>query len=364
MKKILVSLVSRQTPPNILCIKEMEPMDKYVFIYTEQVKIQLKAIVDTIGIPDHELQTIPVDAISIQQIYLSLSKEALDKKDEYIINLTGGTKVMALATFQFFVDYPLARMVYLGSKDKTSQFIYPSIEEAKPLKYSMDIKEFLSAYAVHINKSMDGITFPPRLSQEHYQNFIHNRLFGKAYEVIRSLGKRVLNDDGRIELEADESEALAGLGFMKKNQNSISYQEKEYLRGKWLEEYVYNTIKAVGNLGTDDITHGLEIDYGSHNELDVFFIHKNTPYYFECKTTIKNGEEFSQSIYKMTALKNTLGIDLKLVLVVLTDVEKRFGKYFSDNPFIRAEKHNVKVIDRLDVVQGKLESYIESIFKA
>lgn len=357
-------MVSGQTPPNILCIREMETMDCYVFIYTAQVETQLEAIIRTIGIPDKKVRAIPVDAISIQQIYLSLSKEIWNTEDEYIINLTGGTKVMALTAFQFFVEYPHTRMVYLGSRDKTYQFIYPSIEEAKPLEYSMNIKEFLSAYSLQIKQSMSGLTFAPDLTQAHYHRFIENSLKDtKAYEVIRNLKNRPLNEHGRIALPMDECDALASLGFMRTSQTSISVREKEYLEGKWLEEYVYNTIRAAGNLADDCLALGLEIDYGTHNELDVFFIYKNTPYYFECKTNISNGGKFSQSIYKMTALRDALGIDLKPVLVVLADVEKKFGKYFSDNPFLRAEKHKVKVIDRLDVEKGMLEDYIQSIFR-
>ncbi len=360
MKNYLVSLVSRQTSPNILCIREMGKVDKYVFIYTEQVKSQLNQILKTLELSENEILAIPVHAVSIQNINDKLKTQGFSHSDKYIVNLTCGTKVMALASFQFFHSFPNARMLYFGSEDKTYQFIHPAIEPFQSIRHQMDIREFLTAYGVEIISGNKKPTRPAAYTNDLFQKFMDNNIPG--YDHIKSLRKKKTDKNGFIALDEKQIEVLSNIGFINKDQNKISIRESEYIRGKWFEEYIYDLVRKKSGLGTESLTHGLVINAGGLYDLDVFFMYNNRPYLIECKLSFKKEEGLSKFIYKLSATRNTLGLDLKPVIILLTSWSKRLDKYFNDS-VSRAEKHDVTILDRKVVAQGKLESFFDSIFQ-
>ena len=69
MKKCyLISLVSFQTIPNILFIKEMKNVDYYIFLFTEQSLEYLPLILDTTGIEENKIIKSQVAAVDIQGV--------------------------------------------------------------------------------------------------------------------------------------------------------------------------------------------------------------------------------------------------------------------------------------------------------
>ncbi len=363
MKKILVQLVSDQTSPNVLSIRELKDVDEYLFISTEQMKEKQTQIVRTTGLGEEQYKTILVDAVSPKNINEELEGHGFSHLDEYIVNLTCGTKIMALATFQFFSQFDKVRMLYFGSEDKTYQFIHPTIEEPQPILHQMNIREFLSAYGVEILGHKTDFTRSVDFTRLHFEKFMKGELIDTlAYETIKKLRNRK-SKGGFIRLSESENESLQEIGFIPENEKKLTLRESEFIRGKWLEEYVFDIVRKKTGWKEEQLVHGFKIRHGTNYELDVFFMHNNTPYCIECKTSFPSGEEYSKIIYKLSAARRILGLDLKTVLVVLTDVEKRFEKYLDDHPFVRAEKHRVKVVDRKAIEKGELETYINSILE-
>ncbi|MGK0390838.1 MAG: hypothetical protein ACI94Y_003598 [Maribacter sp.] len=378
MKSYLVSLVSQQTIPNILGIREMKKMDGYIFLYTNETVEKMDMITAITGIVPPQIITTLVDAVELQNVYLGLDKLGLNKSDEFYINLTCGTKIMALTAFRFFVDFPHAKMMYFGSEDKTYQFIFPDIQIAQPIKYQMGIEEYILGNGSKILSNKHTITRSYSFSKKYFEDFISNDgIYPEAYKTIQSIRQgirmRKIKDTSIIPLESiREGKAIPSLRtfrFLQKNQTSISEREWKYLDHAWLEEYVYGKVLEKNKLSRTFIAHHVNIQYENSEqernlrELDVFFMHNCTPYCIECKTTVKNGEDFSKVIFKLNALKKILGLDLKLVLVILIDIQERFGKQTKDNPFARAEKHEITVIDKVALKNGALDQYLEQVFE-
>ena len=105
MKKILVNLISDQTIPNVEFIKDFgSKVDAYLFITSQSMENRgIRAwITDTCRIPKEKiLEPVLVNEFSFKDIETKLN-ERVNDEDEYYLNLTGGTKIMVIAVFEFF----------------------------------------------------------------------------------------------------------------------------------------------------------------------------------------------------------------------------------------------------------------------
>jgi len=103
-KTNLVSIVGKQTIPNILLIKEFErKINKFIFITTNgsEEKNKTDDTIKASGINNNYIKiNVPED--NIKKIEKILESNDFSDNERYIINLTGGTKMMAIAIYNFF----------------------------------------------------------------------------------------------------------------------------------------------------------------------------------------------------------------------------------------------------------------------
>jgi len=103
---------------------------------------------------------------------------------------------------------------------------------------------------------------------------------------------------------------------------------KFFCNGGWLELFVYNQIKALKTQVPEiqDIRLGQEVSYQNmaKNELDVVFLADNQLYLIEVKTSYLSDkvDAANQIVYKLEALKEILGEDVKGMVVSLFDMPK------------------------------------------
>jgi len=99
-RKILISLVSEQTLPNLELIKEFkEIMNEYIFIHSAQTINETNWIIKAAELENPVLRE--VNAFDITDIETKL-KNFNFSDDEYYLNITGGTKIMILVFQEFF----------------------------------------------------------------------------------------------------------------------------------------------------------------------------------------------------------------------------------------------------------------------
>lgn len=110
MKSVLVSLISEQTIPNILVATHYKS-DNMCFISTERMEIERKTecIENTLKLkgllPSIEnIRKIVVDQDSLTDCMNKIEElvEEINGEVEYIVNVTGGNKIMAFATYEIF----------------------------------------------------------------------------------------------------------------------------------------------------------------------------------------------------------------------------------------------------------------------
>jgi hypothetical protein len=324
MKTILVSLISDQTIPNLQFIKEKQ-VDEYIFLTTTAMnnKGTLQWLYDASKIDPEKCSSIIVEPYSYDNIEAELSKVVNDE-DHYIINLTGGTKIMSLAVNDFFKDIN-SEMFYLTG---TNEYIKIFPGKTKPifvLQTKITLEEYLTAYGFEVKSK--SVTLKPIL------------------EVLRLnyRGKK-LND---IQTVSGLKELLDRFEFDCNQPNTLDKNETKYLTGEWLEEYVFHIVKEKYSLTEDEIGMGWIIQKAQvTNEFDVLFIKNNQLNTIECKSSIYTDIDekktiIGETIYKSDSLKNKFGLFVSTSILTASDL-----KNVKSNELNRADASRIKVIGK------------------
>ncbi len=368
-KTLLVSLVSDQTIPNVQLINEFQDqIDEYLFISTTlmEKKNVRKWIVKACNLPDSKLvEPVIVDQFSFDDIEIKLDAYSFDSLDKVIVNLTGGTKVMTLASFDFFRDLG-AEIFYLTGSDDTLIKLSPGRKKkVEKLRSTVNVMQYLNAYGFDIKESL-GSDIPIDYTIQFFTYFVEGKI--QPYnDVLNFL--RPKRDKNYVTIKNIErlSDLLQEVNFPSKNADQLNHLEIKYLTGEWFEEYItYTLIKELG-LNNDQIKVGLNIfkknkdGISIPNEMDVLFTWKNKLYTIECKTslfyeslqsdgTYKTNSIISETLYKSDSLKQGLGLFVNPYLFVLDNLSDYWAKIRTH--MNRAELFNIKIIDKKALTSG------------
>ncbi len=317
--RTIVSIMSAQLSPNYLFIKEMYKKGDELIIITsktmekklnlllpmlpQEAKIK-KIVLNEDG--DEEKWNVMVDNIS----------KHLSKDDDYMVNLTGGTKYMSMAVMNVFEKYN-SRFYYIPSPKNV--IVEPMSNDIRELSYRMGVEEYLKLNGREIKSNKVTQT------EEYSDDFFHlfttkGMLSNRDFEILDNLrayrDKNIVIKD--IENGINESSkypAIKGLrdflsyiNFPLENPNKLSKYECRYITGGWFEEYIYFLIKQY--IKPNDILLGVETQRNQDtniNDLDVVFMLGNKMYITECKTGVGKESMLKGIVYKASALKSHIG---------------------------------------------------------
>lgn len=324
MAKILVSLVSEQTIPNLLLIKEFSNYNKQWFITTEKMENLQKtqSIVNSMKLNENDILKITLEKgkeDDIEYIYQILNSN-FKSENKYILNMTGGTKPMMLAAYNFFKEKKCS--IYYKNIDKNSiQQIFP-IKNEILIKSELTIFEYLTAYNILFDVKTDLVSTSLKELRQ-----ILNQYKDYKYD-INSLREKYQND-------------------------------KNYFTGFWFEELCFYTIKEILNKQPKQIATGVKINnFGTYhrskndNEFDVMFIENNELFVIEAKVSIGidkiNTINLDNILYKMSALNKNFGIRSNLFLFTLSDFKN------VDINFRQDLERKLKVLGIKDIIDRNL----------
>lgn len=329
-KKVLVSLVSTQTIRNIQLIKEFEVMiDDFIFITTERMEQEDENRTDwmikALQLPYDKIHRILVSPFIIDDIKNELKIHGFDKDNEYIVNLTCGTKLMAIATMEFFKKFETARFYYVPRFGASYVQVYPEIDgENIPFEHRITMYEHLSAYGFKIES----------------RESLH-----KPKEETEKLMQKVLNCKANI----DE------LPEIKNAQKFKANEDKKYYSGGWFEEYLYSKIKSYFKLKDKEIAMGVKLQNRfTKNEYDVVFVKDNTVYVMECKAYFGQSKlkaKIEKDLYKLSALDDDFGIKARSIYATTIDMGANSERENQSLQY-RAKDLGVKIIHFDDFLQG------------
>lgn len=322
MGRTIVSIISEQTTPNYIFIREMyKEGDKLLMIMSKDDKIIQKQrfIEDTLNLSSIST-TITFDNKGDEEKWQTMKNKIesyLTPNEEYLVNLTGGTKYMALAVEMIFSSYN-SKFYYIPFPKNIILQLYS--DNVYEIAYRVTVKEYMGLYGLPINVSYTTQNY--EYAKHFFYMFTDNHFMQHHYTILEKLrayrnSKRPLSiEDLETRDDTDKKPRISGLSsFLKyinfplkdQHYSTIDKYEIRYITGGWFEEYTYYLIKE--KLKPTDLQLGVEIketQTTNMNDLDVVFTLGNKLFVVECKTGVGKPSLFSQIVYKASALKEAL----------------------------------------------------------
>lgn len=235
MSTTLVSILSENNIPTYLFIKQMEGrFDKHIFLITKKID---KGKTDSYlakalgGWSSGKFRRIIIDPDNYAANMSWLAKSVpVGGDDNYIVNLTGGTKPMSLAAFSHFSKFEGSRFYYMSS-DSTAIYDFESKEKFADVTFKIPLADYLTIYRLEI------------ASQSKVK-----KTAAEANELFERM-RDVDFDASRVpEINQAKQEGKS--------------PDKSYYNGGWFEEYSYFRIKEElekAGLSASDIVFGAKI---------------------------------------------------------------------------------------------------------
>ena len=298
MKKVLVSILSDHLVPNYLFIKEMRGQyNELLFIgtpYTESKAIATH-LENALENRKSNIKKVILESDQYQEGVQSLENISLPTDVHYIVNLTGGTKIMSLIVYDFFRKLN-SSFYYIPIGKNT----YCNIEEENmhALQYRISLREYFTLYGLHYE--------------------CDNTLLKDAETTFQFFEKQ----KKRKFYLSDE---------IKNSQKAEAATDKKYYAGEWFEEYTYLRIKKELDLREQDIAMSLKIyredAQNNDNEIDVAFMYENALYIIECKVSMlgygkKPQQTIEEFLYKLAAISKDFGLIVRPYIFTLHKMEK------------------------------------------
>ncbi|WP_443739508.1 Card1-like endonuclease domain-containing protein [Treponema sp.] len=366
-EKIIVSLISEQTIPNVQFIKwyTKNNFQKYdlLFVSTKKMEQNLKSefiknALDGISNFLGEIKSLIVEENDMQNIQSNLKAffEKIRYKD-VIVNITGGTKMMSLISFQFFSNLKNSQIFYQPIAKPLLE-LFPESKEFE-VNEILTLEEYLKANGIkyrfdnncvrdwEFNKTVaNDLIIPNRTIIAAMVELQNTKAFKHIFD------KKNLNlfelDDSKFVLEKNKNISkntictfLDYAGFDSRN---LTKNDLRYFTGGWFEEFVYQKVLNEINVKPENVALNVHIEKGSDkNELDVVYLDlKNQLHVIECKSFLegKDGAKvLNEALYKLQAIiKSKFGLNVKSHLYTKSVIDK-------ESALNRASDFNIELVD-------------------
>lgn len=340
-------LVSAQATPNLLpLLDETWRPRKVVLACSAPMKnaaiamravIQSKAsgmTVETLALPD------AYDYAALSDTFLGYLADHAD--DNIALNVTGGTKLMAVAAQEVFRS--AGKPVFYVNVENDSVLVIGNQAVSQPLRAKLKVHEMLRAHGYQVSTQER-----PQVSRElrdlTARLIDHVACAGRALGTINALARMARDEPGlRVDLTpaqydsrslADMLALFADAGLLRLNGQAIIFKNEEarfFVNGGWLESHVYEALQSLRaqHDALSDVAMGVRVGFGGgvspakvrdKNEIDVAFLYRNTLHLIECKTAnlAQGGKgddtRATEALYKMESLLKLGGLRTRGMVV-------------------------------------------------
>lgn len=342
---IQVCLVSEQPMPNLLPVldKAHRP-DKVILLVSDRMQEQatnLEQVFGRLQIKCERVFVSAYDANAIQETLLELLAD--NETNDISLNVTGGTKIMAIVAQDVFRGF--GKPVFyinavndqiLKMPDNTSGGAAANQFAETKLNVTLKLDILLAAHGWQVisqetPKPLEGN------SLEYVKSIIENIQKPEYSGAVAMMNGLAAHSEQTRTLRFELTERENGHGsFRDLLQNAIdaglikednaygnilyfsSPESRAFLMGVWLEHYTFDQVRRLRQkIGLQDEALNLKIEKINKlasNEMDVVFVAKNQLYVIECKTAIMkqesqtgDGTKGTDAIYKLEALAKSQG---------------------------------------------------------
>jgi hypothetical protein len=372
MKKIiLVNLLSEQTVPTVISINTFIEAQYHFFLTTEKMENhdtgnRIERVLTACNIASDKYFKRIVRPEDYNDIFDKLEESAnvFRQFDEIYANITGGTKIMSLATYNFFTKIK-AHIWYLpiGS---TNFILANNPLTTRNAVNNLTIHDYFNACGIFSSQKLVNfkqLSFDEKISSQIFSKYLAEPSLLMYAEELRLLfradnaaypfkGKKKISIS---ELpERDRIIECVNFFGLELNGDILTKEMLDYITGGWFEEYTYLIIQKLLTCPNDCqiedyIKIGAQLQptginkekarYFTNNDLDVVFIHKENLYVVECKTAgMEKGDLFNKTVYLQSALRKYFGLSVRSVLFTLSDI--------GTEKFEKADALGIQIIDR------------------
>lgn len=348
-----VLLVSAQAAPNLLPALDPDLKPKAaILLVSHKMKPRATALEDVLNEAGVATSRVMLDnEHDFSQLENALLELAAKHAGERIaLNVTGGTKLMALAAQSvalaadwsvFYVDVDTDEVIWLGKEPRR-----------KKLSAALRLPHYLRAYGFRLENGAD------RPQPSHRHNELLQTLIAQTGSLEAPLGQ--LNflaqdaEDNRcltvtLNAQQQDSRGLEALlrnfetaGILAVKDGTLRFADEQdcgFAKGGWLEHHVYRVVSALhGELELRDKAANLVVvdESGVKNELDVAFMAKNRLFVIECKTARMDRDRSAKAndtLFKLAEVcRRVGGLGTRAMLASyrpLADSERRLAKALS-----------------------------------
>ena len=369
-----ICLVSEQTLPNVLPVL-YEPFrpESVVLLATPSMQEQARRLEKSLADLGVRCTTYAAEAYGYEQMRDRIFELTSMLGDGAALNLTCGTKIMALAAFDIARDFDLPAF-YLDSRSQQILLLRPAAEE-QSLPELLKVKTALAAQGYYI-QNQGELRVPPQ--RQHLTDQLATGV-ERYSEVLGSLNFSAEKAKNRIHMAQnlpqtrhtavrDDLLALfAEAGMIAIDRDQFLFRDEDarfYVNGGWLEEYCLITsarLKKEGRIYDLHPNVTIQNDAGVKNELDLAFTVQNQLHLIECKTSrlarvsSNTGEaRAAEAAYKLDTLREVSGGTFSKAMLVsyrpLPEIDR-----------IRCEHYRIRVVqaNRLKHLREELIQWIE-----
>ena len=334
---IHVCLVSGQPTPNVTpVLDERVRPRKVVLLVSKDMEERAKWLNDVLSshkviVQERFLNSNPWDVEQLREELLSIVTEL--RSDDIALNVTGGTKPMAIAAYEVFRTFDLPVFYVHPERDRLI-WLYPK-KPAIDLENRIRVGNFLAVHGYRVVSTPNRASVPEpwRTLTSHLVNGIDR--YGKPMGYVnflaataeRSLVSNALDPAKKNWRELNDLlELFEQHGFLSRQGVQLVFPDEEhrfFVNGGWLEYHVKSILDDLRpKFLIQDIAQDLEVCSAKSrqvkNEIDVAFLAENRLYIVECKTKRFDQQETvagSETLYKLDFLREFGGLMSSCMLV-------------------------------------------------
>lgn len=339
-------LVSAQATPNLLPIlDEAWRPRRVVLACSAQMKeaaqalrsvIQTKGggiVVDLLDLPN------AYDYAALSEAFLNFLAE--HAHENIALNVTGGTKLMAVAAQEVFRAE--RKPVFYVNVESDEVLVIGEKAASQPLRAKLKVHEMLRAHGYNVTPHEQ-----PQTSRElrdlTARLIDHVASAGRALGALNALARAARDNNLRAELTPGQQDSralgeivalFADAGLLRQQGSVLVFKNEEariFANGGWLEAHVFEALQSLRSQveGLSDVAMGVRVSFAGStsktknndkNEIDVAFLFRNTLHLIECKTAnlAQSGQgddsKATEAIYKMESLLKLGGLRTKGMVI-------------------------------------------------
>ena len=337
-----VCLVSAQATPNLLpALDEAWRPRTLVLACSTQMKhaaAALRSVVQT-KCPGLAVQVLDLpnayDYGALSDTFLNYLADHAD--DNIALNVTGGTKLMAVAAQEVFRS--AGKPVFYVNVETDEVIVIGEKAPSQPLRAKMKVHEMLRAHGYSVS-----VQEQPQITRElrdlTARLIDHVASAGRALGAINSLARSARDLPGlKAELTPAQYDSrslmdmlalFADAHLLRQTGQVVQFRDEDarfFVNGGWLEAHVFEALQSLRaqHEGLSDVAMGVRVAFDGKakekNEIDVAFLYRNTLHLIECKTAnlAQGGKgddnKATEALYKMESLLKLGGLRTRGMVV-------------------------------------------------